>query len=105
MPQVGADWVHPFPEPHQISAIISQWWQEEYAVNIYVDPESLSSLTACRLIALDKNPALRPIGVGEVVTRIIGKAVLQVLKMYSGQLVTYSYVQDKNVGARLQSMP
>ena len=46
----------------------------------YVDPESLSSLIACRLIALDKNPGVRPIGVGEVVRRIIGKAVLGVLK-------------------------
>ena len=46
----------------------------------YVDPEGLSSFTACRLIALDKNPGVRPIGVGEVVRRIIGKAVLGLLK-------------------------
>ena len=46
----------------------------------YVDPEGLSSLTACRLIALDNNPGMRPIGVGEVVRRIIGKAVLGLLK-------------------------
>ena len=46
----------------------------------YVDPEGLSSFTACRLIALDKNPGVRPIGVGEVVRRIIGKAVLGMLK-------------------------
>ena len=46
----------------------------------YVDPEGLSSFTACRLIALDKNPGVRPIGVREVVRRIIGKAVLGLLK-------------------------
>ena len=72
----------------------------------YVDPESLSSLTACRLIALDKNPGVHPIGVGEVVRRILGRQSLECSrKMYSGQLVTYSYVQDKNMGAGLQSMP
>ena len=46
----------------------------------YVDPEGLSSFTACRLIACDKNPGIRPIGVGEVVRRINGKAVLGLLK-------------------------
>jgi len=33
---------------------------------------------ACRLIPLDKNPGLRQIGVGEVLRRIIGKAVMVV---------------------------
>ena len=36
--------------------------------------------TACRLIPLDKNPGVRPIGVGEVLRRIIGKAILSVIK-------------------------
>ena len=31
---------------------------------------------SCRLIALGKNPGVRPIGVGEVVRHIIAKAVL-----------------------------
>ena len=35
---------------------------------------------ACRLIPLDKNSGLRPIGIGEVLRRIIGKAVTSVLK-------------------------
>ena len=33
----------------------------------YVDPAGLTAFTACRLIALDKYPGVRPIGVGEVV--------------------------------------
>ena len=45
-----------------------------------VAPEALSALLACRLVPLNKNPGVRPIGVGEVVRRIIGKAVMKVLK-------------------------
>lgn len=40
----------------------------------------LAALTACRLIALDKKPGCRPIGIGEVLRRIIGKAVMEVVK-------------------------
>ena len=41
---------------------------------------SLEALMACRLIPLNKNPGMRPIGVGEVQRRIIGKTVARVLK-------------------------
>ena len=47
----------------------------------YVDPSTLVSFTACRLIALDKHPGVRPIGVGEVVRQIISKAILSVIEM------------------------
>ena len=54
----------------------------------FVDPTSISSLMSCRLIPLDKNPEIeepsqkgvRPIGIGEVLRRIIGKAVTTFLK-------------------------
>ena len=45
-----------------------------------VDAKSIEGLVACRLIPLDKSPGIRPIGVGEVLQRIIGKAILTVLK-------------------------
>ena len=45
----------------------------------YVDPAGLTAFTACQLIALDKCPGVRPIGVGEVVRRIVGKAILSVI--------------------------
>ena len=45
----------------------------------FVDPVIVSPLVACRLIALDKNPGVHPIGVGEVVRRIIAKAALSII--------------------------
>ena len=46
----------------------------------YVDPDGLGAFLACRLISLDKNPGVRPIGICEVVRRIIGKAVMATVK-------------------------
>ena len=43
--------------------------------------DSVMALMSCRLIPLDKDPGLRPIGIGEILRRIIGKAVVKVLKM------------------------
>ena len=45
-----------------------------------VDPSSIEALTACRLIPLNKNPGIRPIGIGEVLRRIIGKSITWVLR-------------------------
>ena len=43
-------------------------------------PSLLEGYTACRLIPLDKNPGVRPIGVGEVLRRIIGKTTSAMFK-------------------------
>ena len=45
----------------------------------FVDPEPLKALLACRLIPLNKQPGIRPIGVCEVVRRILGKAIMGVV--------------------------
>ncbi len=45
----------------------------------YLDPEGLAPLVACRLVALDKCPGVRPIGIGECVRRIIGRTISSVL--------------------------
>ncbi len=45
-----------------------------------VSPAGLSAFTSCRLIALDKNPGVRPIGIAEVARRIIGKAILSIVR-------------------------
>ncbi|CAB4027672.1 Hypothetical predicted protein, partial [Paramuricea clavata] len=41
---------------------------------------NLKAYKACRLIPLDKNPGVRPFGVGEVLRRIVGKVILSVIK-------------------------
>ncbi|KAL9959428.1 hypothetical protein ACROYT_G032751 [Oculina patagonica] len=47
----------------------------------YVDPISIEAVLSNRLIPLDKGEgAVRPIGVGEVLRRIIGKCVTKVIK-------------------------
>ena len=46
----------------------------------FVDPDGLTSFVACRLIALDKCPGVRPIGVGEVPRWIVCKATLNLVR-------------------------
>ena len=53
------------------------------AKKLSVEPDqtnSLEAFLASRLIPFDKKPGLRPIGVGEVIRRIIGKSVVLILK-------------------------
>jgi len=45
-----------------------------------VNPQYLRALVAGRLIPLDKKPGVRPIGIGDVVRRIISRATTMVLK-------------------------
>ena len=42
--------------------------------------ELLEPYIACRLIELDKNPRVGPIGIGEVIRRIIGRTITKCLK-------------------------
>ena len=45
----------------------------------YVDPSGISAFVACHLIALDKCPGVRPIGVGETARRIIGRTIAKAI--------------------------
>ena len=46
----------------------------------YVDPSGLTAYTASRLIPLNKYPGIRPIRVGEVCRRIVGKVIMKYAK-------------------------
>ena len=48
--------------------------QPDESVHV-LSTQSLSAFVACRLVALDKCPGVRPIGIGETLRRIIGRAV------------------------------
>ena len=44
-----------------------------------MNPAFVAPLLACRFIALDKHPGIRPIGVGDTARRITSKAVLAIV--------------------------
>ena len=46
----------------------------------FIHPSILAPFLACRLVALYKNPGIRPISICEVARRIISKAILFVIK-------------------------
>ena len=45
----------------------------------FVDPFSIEALITCRLISLNKNRGVRPIGIGEMLRRVMGKAINWIL--------------------------
>ena len=61
----------------------------------YVDPRSIEAILANRLIPLDKGEGkVRPIGVGEVIRRIMGKCVMSdcIDRLHKWPPKTYSFV-------------
>ena len=73
----------------------------------YVDPAGIAAMVAGWLIALDKNPGVRPIGVGEVIRRIFSKAVLSVVKLDILDATGYSQLcarQDAGNEAAVHAM-
>ena len=73
----GGDCVHPFNPPliHYV-----KHWQDVPNVFAPCTLTIVSPLLACCLIALDKCPGVRHIGIGDTSRRIMSKAVLKVVK-------------------------
>ena len=60
--------------------VIKKICTEKLPVDTTKDETPLEAFLACKLIPLDKNPGLRPIGVAEVLRRTAGKVAMKVVK-------------------------
>lgn len=49
-------------------------------VSPVVEPSGIAPLIASHLVALDKCPSIHPIGVGEILRRLIGKLILKIAR-------------------------
>ena len=56
--------------------------------SISIDLTSIAPFVASRVIALDKNPGVCPISIGDTVRRIIARGILNITRMNSLQLCT-----------------
>ena len=65
----------------------------------HVDPSGLTAFIASRMIPLDKQPGVRPIGISEIVRRIISKAILSVTKSdIQSAVAHFSFVLARTLG-------
>lgn len=96
---VGGDYVH-LLKRHLVTCVIPSLVARKFC-STFVDPIGLSPLLACCLIALNKNPGVRPIGITEMVRRIIAKAILSITRLdileAAGPL-QFRYVLDRLLG-------
>ena len=69
-----------------------------------IDLDSITAMVACRLIALNKCPGVRTIGVGEVVRRIIAKAILSIVKLEAAGSLQLCAGQDAGNEAAVHAM-
>ena len=68
-----------------------------------ISPELLEPFYACRLISLDKIPGFSPIGISEIIRRIIGRTITKCLKsklMVLGS--NYQLCHGQNVASNMQ---
>ena len=73
----GEDCVHLSAAHRQTSVIHLRICKE--IMHWDIDQSALKSFLACRLVPLDKNPGVRPVGICDVARRIISKTILKVI--------------------------
>ncbi len=79
MPSVGEDYAPHSNASNDLCQSLADV-TKRLCINL-VDPSLITPFLACRLIALSKNPGVRPIGIGDTARRIITKATLAVTKI------------------------
>ena len=62
--------------------------------NEIISWRKIKALFSCRLIALDKQPGVRPIGIGETLRRLLGKAVADL----TGDDLAYAFGSEQLAG-------
>ena len=71
-----------------------------------IDPVCIAPLLTCHLIALNKNPGVRPISIGDTARRIMARAIISAIK--DDVLESAGATQlcaGQMAGVNLQSMP
>ena len=73
----GEDYAHPLNLPlcHSLAITAQRLCKK------FVDPSAIAPFLACHLIALNKNPGVRPVGIGDTARQIIAKAILTVTRL------------------------
>ena len=73
----------------------------------FIDPTSMEAFVACRLVPLNKNPGIDPIGICECLRRIVGKAVLSAVGPYVREVIGALQLcagQDAGIEAAIHAM-
>ena len=69
-----------------------------------LNSELTDPYNACKLIPLDKNPGVKPIGIGEVMRRMIGRTITKCRKNELMSLVSnYQLCLGQNVALNMRS--
>ena len=63
-----------------------------------VPAEDLEAYNAYRLIPLDKKPGVRPIGIGEFISHIIGRSITQCIKTDMKHLINIQLCLEQKCG-------